>query len=91
MKTTSKLGLFSKSFKAVDVLLHIYYKENIIARRIATDLNITFCYTVKIIKELEKSELVNGNIKGRKKELTLTEKGKEVAAKFEEIKNLMKQ
>lgn len=86
---TDKLRMFSKSFKTVNILLHIFHKRKIIIRRISIDLNITYRHTRYVIEVLEKNKLIKIDMLGRKKELSLTEKGEEIAIRFEEIKNLI--
>lgn len=55
------------------------------ASAISTEVDATYSHTVRIIQRLEEFEIVETERSGRKKELKLTEKGKELAEVFGEL------
>lgn len=57
--------------------------------KIAYQISTTYAHTVKIIKNFEELKLVETKIVGRKRIITLTEKGKNIAIKFKAINNLL--
>lgn len=58
-------------------------------RRISLDLKITYGCIFNNIKELEKNNLIIVTNMGREREIRLSNKGKEIALRFEEIKKIM--
>ncbi|MEF8880501.1 MAG: winged helix DNA-binding protein [Candidatus Nanohaloarchaea archaeon] len=59
------------------------------ASAISKKTDCTYSHTVRIIQKLEDASLVDSNMKGRKKELELTDKGQELAKQFSEIIHLI--
>lgn len=59
------------------------------ASAISKKTDCTYSHTVRIIQKLEGFGLVDSNMKGRKKELELTDKGQEVAKKLSEVMHIL--
>lgn len=55
------------------------------ASAISKKTDCTYSHTVRIIQKMEEFGLVDANMKGRKKELELTEKGREIAKALSEV------
>lgn len=59
------------------------------ASAISKKTDCTYSHTVRIIQKLEDAGLVESNMKGRKKEIELTEKGLKLAKALSEALDLM--
>ena len=59
------------------------------ASAISKKTDCTYSHTVRIIQRLEEASLVESTMKGRKKELELTEEGRELAKALSEVVHLM--
>lgn len=59
------------------------------ASAISKQTDCTYSHTVRIIQKLEDKGLVESNMKGRKKEIELTEQGLELAKALSEALDLM--
>ncbi|MFO7793611.1 MAG: winged helix DNA-binding protein [Candidatus Nanohaloarchaea archaeon] len=59
------------------------------ASAISKETDCTYSHTVRIIQKLEDGGLVESNMKGRKKEIELTEKGLELAKALSGALHLM--
>lgn len=59
------------------------------ASAISKKTDCTYSHTVRIIQKLEEASLVESNMKGRKKELELTDEGQELAKALSEAIHLM--
>ncbi len=70
------------------VLLHNSNNE-IYASSLAKQVDCTYSHVVKILQEMEKSDLVAFKKQGRLKILTLTGKGKEVAKNIDSIRTAL--
>lgn len=82
------INLFLKE-KPVKALIAISHRDNeIYATQIAEEINTTYSHTVKIISRLKDEDMVESTKQGRKKVLTLTEKGESYANLFEELLQL---
>jgi DNA-binding MarR family transcriptional regulator len=55
------------------------------ASAVSKKTDCTYSHTVRIIQRMEESGLIDSEMKGRKKELELTEKGKELAKALSEV------
>ena len=79
--------------KSADALLRIYY-NNLDTRKnfgsaISKSINTTYSHTVKILKKFEDLQLIIVSKEGRVKKIYLTDKGKGIAKRLAEIKNLL--
>jgi len=59
------------------------------ASAISKKTDCTYSHTVRIIQKMEDFNLIESNMKGRKKELELTEKGRELAKSLSEVMRLI--
>lgn len=59
------------------------------ASAISKKTDCTYSHTVRIIQRLEEEDLVTSNMKGRKKELELTDKGRDLAKALSEVMHQM--
>lgn len=59
------------------------------ASAISKKTDCTYSHTVRILKKMEEAELITSNMKGRKKELELTDKGQKLAKALSEVSYLM--
>lgn len=76
--------------KPVKTLIEIHKsKDRTYCTPIAEKVDTTYAHQVKIIDKLESKDLVDSNIVGRKKILSLTSKGQEYAELFTELMQLM--
>jgi predicted transcriptional regulator len=64
-------------------------KSEVYASSLAKQIDCTYSHVVKILQEMEKSDLINFDKQGRLKLLTLTKKGSDVAENIEKIRNLL--
>lgn len=76
--------LFLKE-KPCRILLEIQKADSPYASQIRKRSDTTYAHTVKIISRMEDAGLVMGEKKSRKKILTLTEKGRELADSLEKL------
>ena len=84
------LESFFLNVKPVKILISLNnpQTENY-ASAISKETDCTYSHTVRIIQKLEDQGLVETSMKGRKKEITLTDKGLELAKALSEALNLM--
>lgn len=59
------------------------------ASAISKKTDCTYSHTVRIIQKMEEADLVESSMKGRKKEIELTEEGLELAKALSEALRLM--
>lgn len=85
-------NIFDVFFREKPALMLITLKNHdteIYASVLAKQIDCTYSHVVKILQEMEKSELVSFKKQGRLKLLELTKKGREIAKNIEGIKNLL--
>jgi DNA-binding MarR family transcriptional regulator len=74
--------------KPAMMLVHLNNsKTDIYASSLAKKIDCTYSHVVKILQEMEKSDLVRFEKTGRLKLLTLTKKGQDIAEKINSIRN----
>jgi DNA-binding MarR family transcriptional regulator len=83
------LFLHSKPVKIL-VQLNNPSKDNYTSQ-IAREVDCTYSHTVRIIQRLEERKLVASEKKGRRKYLTLTDPGKEIAETLGELLHQLRQ
>jgi DNA-binding MarR family transcriptional regulator len=59
------------------------------ASAISKKTDCTYSHTVRILSKMEESGLITSSMKGRKKELELTDKGRELAKALSEAVHMM--
>ena len=62
-------------------------KHEIYASSLAKQIDCTYSHVVKILQEMEKTDIIKFNKQGRLKLLTLTPKGEEIAEHIDIIRN----
>ena len=79
-----------KYSKFADIFIYLLSNKVTYINKISRELDITFSYTSICIKKMIKQGLAEENLKGRNKYIKLTKKGKTVAKKIFELKELMR-
>jgi DNA-binding MarR family transcriptional regulator len=85
-------NIFDVFFREKPAMMLIQLKNHnseIYASVLAKQIDCTYSHVVKILQEMEKSDLVAFKKQGRLKLLELTKKGREIAKNIENIKNLL--
>ena len=85
-------NIFDVFFREKPAMMLIQLKNHnseIYASVLAKQIDCTYSHVVKILQEMEKSELVAFKKQGRLKLLELTKKGREIAKNIGNIKNLL--
>lgn len=84
------LEQFFLNVKPVKILIELNNPstENY-ASAISKKTDCTYSHTVRILGKMEESDLITSDMKGRKKELELTEEGQELAQTLSEALHLM--
>lgn len=83
--------LFLKE-KPVEALTSIRKtREDIYASAISRKIDTTYAHTVKIVSRLEEQDLIETDKQGRKKIITLTEKGEKFADSLIELLNCVEE
>jgi len=80
--------LFMKE-KPVRALIVAYKEQGTYASEISKEVDTTYAHTIKIVKEFEKIGLLKREKEGRKKVITPTDEGKEIAKGFSYIWNMI--
>lgn len=84
MSQDTKLPSMFLNEKPVRVMRFLYENESY-ASKISEDIDSTYAHTVKIIAQLREFDVVNTEQNGRKKLLTLTDKGEKIAERMDEL------
>ena len=63
--------------------------ENIYASVLAKQIDCTYSHVVKILQEMQKSDLIRFKKEGRLKLLELTKRGHEIASNIESIRTML--
>ncbi len=71
--------------KPVKILVKLQSPQEYYASALSTEIDATYSHTVKILQRLEEYELVEFEERGRKKIVTLTERGAKLAKIFTEL------
>ena len=86
MKNKKIFNVFFREKPAM-MLVHLLTKEgDTYASSLAKVVDCTYSHVVKILQEMQKSELVEFKKQGRLKILSLTKKGEEVAKSIDKIR-----
>ncbi|MFW5991034.1 MAG: winged helix DNA-binding protein [Nanoarchaeota archaeon] len=89
MKDEKIFNVFFRE-KPTMMLLGLYNaKGEVYASSLAKQIDCTYSHVVKILQQMEKSDLVRFNKTGRLKLLSLTKKGEEVAANIDKVRTLL--
>ena len=85
-----KSEIFNVFFREKPAMMLIELKNakaDVYASSLAKKVDCTYSHVVKILQEMEKSELINFDKQGRLKLLNLTKKGTDVAEHIERVRN----
>ncbi len=85
-------GVFNVFFREKPAMMLVELKNaknEIYASSLAKNIDCTYSHVVKILQEMQKSNLISFDKQGRLKLLALTKKGNEVAEHIERIKNIL--
>ncbi len=63
--------------------------ENVYASVLAKQIDCTYSHVVKILQEMQKSDLIRFKKEGRLKLLELTKRGHEIASNIESIRTML--
>lgn len=73
----------------IRVLIYLYKHRNAFGNKVSMETKITFSHTSHILSDLEKIGYIRKSIKtGRRRYLSLTKKGNEIAKRLSEIERL---
>lgn len=85
-------NIFNVFFREKPAMMLIELKNakgEIYASSLAKKIDCTYSHVVKILQEMEKSDIVTFNKQGRLKLLTLTKKGGEIADLLTKMKHML--
>ncbi len=86
-----ELEEFFLNTKPVKILVRLRQQtSDNYASALSSQVNATYSHTVKVLQKMEGFGLVKFNRKGRKKEVSLTEKGESLAKDLHSILNKLK-
>ena len=77
-----------KSPKTIEILSYLSGRKEPISK-IARAVKVQYSFTSLVMKRLEKAGLVNKEEVGKLRIITLTDKGKQISNKLNEIKSLL--
>ncbi len=92
MRDKKEKKIFSVIFREKPALMLVTLKNTktpIYASSLAKIVDCTYSHVVKILQEMQKSDLVKFEKQGRLKLLTLTKKGNEIADNIDKIRNFL--
>ncbi len=89
MKNKDIFNVFFREKPAMMLLGLKNNKTGVYASSLAKSIDCTYSHVVKILQEMERSDLINFEKQGRLKLLTLTKKGNDIADHINGIKNLL--
>jgi len=82
-------GVFFREKPAMMLVTLLNSTQEQYASSLAKIVDCTYSHIVKILNEMQKSELINFKKEGRLKVLTLTKKGEDVAKSIEKIRSAL--
>ena len=89
MKNKPIFNVFFREKPAMMLLSLMNAKGPVNASSLAKTVDCTYSHVVKILQQMERSELINFEKQGRLKLLNLTQRGTEVAKNIEGIRNVL--
>lgn len=89
MKKKETFGVFFREKPAMILLGLHNTKGPIYASSLAKSVDCTYSHVVKILQQMEQSNLITFEKTGRLKLLTLTKEGKTIAEHINEVRNLL--
>ena len=91
LKTNNK-PIFDVFFREKPAMMLVELKnadENVYASVLAKQIDCTYSHVVKILQEMQKSDLIRFKKEGRLKLLELTKRGYEIASNIESIRTML--
>jgi len=85
-------AIFDVFFREKPAMMLVELKNadsNVYASVLAKQIDCTYSHVVKILQEMQKSELIKFKKEGRLKLLELTKKGYDIAANIESIRSML--
>lgn len=85
-------AIFDVFFREKPAMMLVELKNadsQVYASVLAKQIDCTYSHVVKILQEMQKSELINFKKEGRLKLLELTKKGNDIATHIERIKTML--
>ena len=89
MKTSKIFNVFFREKPAMMLVELRNAKNEMYASSLAKKIDCTYSHVVKILQEMQKSDLVLFDKQGRLKLLTLTKKGSDIADNIASIRNIL--
>ena len=75
--------------KSYDIIIVVYNNPNIIKTKISKDIDVTYSYTSRVIKNLEALDIVKCIPNKRITNVFITKKGKEIAKILIELRSII--
>lgn len=88
----NKKSIFEVFFREKPAMMLVELKNansNVYASVLAKQIDCTYSHVVKILQEMQKSELIRFKKEGRLKLLELTKKGNDIATNIENIRTML--
>ena len=85
-------AIFDVFFREKPAMMLVELKnanENVYASVLAKQIDCTYSHVVKILQEMQKSDLIRFKKEGRLKLLELTKRGHEIASNIESIRTML--
>ena len=92
VKVSKNKVIFDVFFREKPAMMLVELKNadsEVYASVLAKQIDCTYSHVVKILKEMQKADLINFKKEGRLKLLELTKKGREIASNIESIKSTL--
>lgn len=89
MKNKKIFGVFFREKPAMMLVNLLHSNSEMYASSLAKSVDCTYSHIVKILREMQKSGIVNFRKEGRLKILTLTKKGEDLAKSIDIAVNLL--
>ncbi len=91
-KTKNNKPIFDVFFREKPAMMLVELKNantNVYASVLAKQIDCTYSHVVKILQEMQKSDLIRFKKEGRLKLLELTKRGQEIASNIENIRTML--
>ncbi len=86
MDDETQIEKFFLNTKPVRILIGVYRPDfSNYSSALASEMDVTYSHTVKVLQKMKEFGLVEFDKKGRKKKVSLTEDGEEVAARLDDF------
>lgn len=92
VNVNKKKPIFDVFFREKPAMMLVELKNansNVYASVLAKQIDCTYSHVVKILQEMQKSDLINFKKEGRLKLLELTKRGYDIASNIENIRSIL--